>query len=207
MTLRVAIVEDDDHLRADFRRLIDGAGDMVCTGTFGSAEEAIAAIPVQAPDVILMDINLPGLSGIECVRRLRAESAAGRVVMLTAFEDDGSVFDSLKAGASGYVLKRAPVGEILSAVRDVASGGAPMTGAIARKVVQFFARQGPAPETDVLTDRERQVLSALSEGQQYKEIAETLAISINTVRKHIKSIYDKLHVNTRTEAIRKLGAL
>jgi DNA-binding NarL/FixJ family response regulator len=126
-------------------------------------------------------------------------------VMLTTFDDSERVFESLKAGATGYVLKRAPSAEIVAALREVCDGGAPMSGAIARKVVQHFQHQRSAPEVDRLSDRERQVLLALAEGQQYKEIADTLGISINTVRKYIKSIYEKLQVNTRTEAIRKLG--
>jgi len=145
------------------------------------------------------------MSGIEFVRRMRAAGAAAQMVMLTTFDDANSVFDSLKAGANGYVLKRAALGELREAIRDVASGGAPMTGAIARKVVQFFGQRGPAPEVESLTDREREVLNALSQGQQYKEIADSLAISINTVRKYIRSIYDKLHVSTRLEAVNKLG--
>lgn len=203
--LRVGIVEDDPQLCADFVRLVADAGDMTCVGDFGSAEDAVAMLGLVAPDVILMDINLPGMSGIECVRRLRAQNNAAHIVMLTTFDDATSVFESLKAGANGYVLKRAAVDELLDAIREVAAGGAPMTGAIARKVVQYFGRSGPAPEVQALTDRERQVLVALSQGQQYKEVADTLGMSINTVRKHIKAIYDKLHVNTRQDAVNKLG--
>jgi DNA-binding NarL/FixJ family response regulator len=203
--LRVAIVEDDAQLRAAFTHLVDEAGDMSCTGAFPSAEDAMDRLPAAAPDVVLMDINLPGMNGIECVRQLRAKKIDPQIVMLTTFDDATSVFESLKAGASGYVLKRSPAAEILSAIRDVAAGGAPMSGAIARKVVQFFGQHGPAPEVQTLTDREREVLVALSQGQQYKEIADTLGISINTVRKHIKAIYEKLHVNTRLDAVSKLG--
>jgi DNA-binding NarL/FixJ family response regulator len=204
---RVAIVEDDSRLRDEFARLVDGAGDMTCVACFPTAEEALSGLTTCAAEVVLMDINLPGMSGVECVRRLRAAASEAQVVMLTAFGDNESVFESLKAGASGYVLKRAPVGEILAAIREVSTGGAPMTGSIARKVVQHFAQRAPAPELQRLTERERDVLSALSEGQQYKEIADALGVSINTVRKHIKGIYDKLHVNTRSEAVRKLGAV
>jgi DNA-binding NarL/FixJ family response regulator len=207
MSLRVAIVEDDRQLRSDFSHLIDEAGDMTCVATCDTAESALAQLPPLAADVILMDINLPGLNGIECVRRLHAAGAQSHIVMLTSFDDALSVFESLKAGANGYVLKRAAVADILAAVRDVAAGGAPMTGAIARKVVQHFNQRGPAPEVQTLTDREREVLVALSHGQQYKEVADTLGISINTVRKHIKTIYDKLHVSTRLDAIDKLGRL
>jgi len=205
--LRVGIVEDDDQLRAVFVQLIDGSGDMRCVGAYPSAEAALAELPSQAPDVVLMDINLPGMSGIESVPRLRALMPAAQVMMLTVFDDTTSVFESLKAGASGYLLKRAPVGELLTAIRDLAAGGAPMSGVIARKVVQYFGQHGPAPEVRTLTAREHDVLVGLSHGEQYKEIAARLGISINTVRRHIMATYDKLHVNTRLEAVGKLGRL
>jgi DNA-binding NarL/FixJ family response regulator len=205
MTTTVAIVEDDATLTTEFSQLIDGAGDMTCAGTFLSAEAALAQLPALKPDAVLMDINLPGMTGIECTRRLKALAPDIRVVMVTTFDDSERVFESLKAGASGYVLKRAAADEIVAAVREVCDGGAPMSGAIARKVIQFFRHNRAAPEVDSLTEREHAVLIALSEGQQYKEISDTLGISINTVRKHIRCIYDKLHVNTRTDAVRKLG--
>jgi DNA-binding NarL/FixJ family response regulator len=204
-TLRVAFVEDDSGLRADFMRLIDGSGDMRCVGAYASAEAALEALTSPGPDVMLMDINLPGMNGIEAARRVRAVSPATQVMMLTAFDDATSVFESLKAGATGYILKRAPVADLLAAIRDLAAGGAPMTGVIARKVVQHFEHYGPAREVQTLTAREHQVLVALSQGEQYKEIAARLGISINTVRRHIMAIYDKLHVNSRLEAVGKLG--
>lgn len=203
--LRVAIVEDDPLLRADFTKLISRTDDMTCVGGFATAEEALVGLPSTSPDVMLVDINLPGMSGIELVRRMRLGGTGAQIVMLTTFDDATTVFESLKAGANGYVLKRAVLGELIDAIRDVASGGAPMTSAIARKVVQYFGQRGPAPEVETLTDREREVLVALSQGQQYKEIAADLGISINTVRKYIRTIYDKLHVNTRLEAVNKLG--
>lgn len=205
MAIRVGIVEDDPNLRGAFRQLIDTAGDLTCVGQYASAEDALAQLPAGAADAILMDINLPGMTGIECTRRLKTLRPDVQIVMLTSFEDPERVFESLKAGATGYVLKRAPSVQILDAVREVCAGGAPMSGAVARKVVQFFGQRQPAAEIEALTDRERAVLGALSEGQQYKEIADTLGISINTVRKYIKSIYEKLHVNTRLEAVKKLG--
>ena len=205
--LRVGLVEDDDRLRTDFVQLIDGSGDMHCVGAYASAEAALAGLPSQAPDVVLMDINLPGMSGIETVRRLRALAPAVQVMMLTVFDDTTSVFESLKAGASGYLLKRASVSELLAAIRDLAAGGAPMSGVIARKVVQYLGQRGPAPEVQTLTAREREVLIALSQGQQYKEIADALGISINTVRRHVMAIYEKLHVHSRLDAVGKLGHL
>lgn len=205
--LRVGLVEDDDRLRADFVHLIEGSDDMRCVGAYPSAEAALTDLPSRMPDVVLMDINLPGMSGIESVGRLRALVPAAQVMMLTVFDDTTSVFESLKAGASGYLLKRAPVSELLAAIRDLAAGGAPMTGVIARKVVQYFGQRRPAPEVQTLTPREHEVLVALSQGQQYKEIADTLGISINTVRRHIMVIYDKLHVHSRLDAVGKLGRI
>ncbi len=205
MGISVGIVEDDPALRSVFAQLIDQETDMDCAGAFASGEEALGALPRLAPDVVLVDINLPGINGIECTRRLKDLAGGVRVVMLTTFDDTDRVFDSLKAGASGYVLKRATADEILRAVREVHDGGAPMSGTIARKVIGFFSQNQAAPEVESLTEREHAVLVALSSGQQYKEIAEQLAISINTVRKHIRGIYEKLHVNSRADAVRKLG--
>jgi len=203
--LRVSVVEDDPQLRDAFARLVSDASDMSCVSAFESGEAAVDGLQAYRADVVLMDINLPGMNGIECIRRLHAAHLHPHVIMLTTFDDATSVFESLKAGATGYVLKRAAATDLVDAIRDVAAGGAPMTGAIARKVVQYFGQHGPAPEVATLTDREREVLAALSQGQQYKEIADTLAISINTVRKHIKAIYEKLHVNSRLDAVTKLG--
>lgn len=203
--IRVAIVEDNAAARDFVAGLIAGADEMVHVGSFASAEEAITGIPPLAPDVILMDISLPSLSGIDCTQRLKQRLPGVQIIMLTSSEDPSRVFESLKAGATGYVIKRASDAEIVGAVRDVMAGGAPMSPAIARKVVQFFGRQDPAPEISRLSAREVEVLEALSGGRQYKEIADWLSISINTVRNHIRGIYEKLHVNTREDAIRKLG--
>ena len=203
--LRIGIIEDDDLLRVDFVRLVDESGDLRCVGAYPSGEAALADLPSRAPDVVLMDIHLPGMSGIETVRRFHAMSPGALVMMLTAFDDTSSVFESLKAGATGYLLKRAAVGELLAAIRDLAAGGAPMSGVIARKVVQYFGQHGPAPEVQTLTAREYEVLVALSQGEQYKEIAARFGISINTVRRHIMAIYDKLHVSSRLDAVGKLG--
>jgi DNA-binding NarL/FixJ family response regulator len=212
MALRVSIVEDDDRLREEFTRLIESASDMSLVSVSNTGEDALARVRTAQPNVVLMDVNLgDGIDGIECVRRLKADGLEAQVVMLTSFESNDKIFESLSAGATGYVLKRSPGLQILEAVRDVNNGGSPMSAAIARKVVQFFGKSStPAPvapssDIDQLTDRERAVLVALSEGQQYKEIADALGISINTVRKYIKNIYEKLQVNTRLAAVRKLG--
>lgn len=204
-------MEDDARLRAAFSQLIEQAPDLTCVGTSGSAEEALADLPTLQPDVVLMDINLPGMNGIECTRRLKAQHPTAQIVMLTTFDANEKVFESLAAGATGYVLKRAHGEEVLDAVRDVHAGGSPMSAAIARKVVQFFStrRQTPAgappAQLELLSEREHAVLVALAECQQYKEIADNLGISINTVRTYIKKIYEKLQVNTRHEAVKVLA--
>ena len=202
--IRIAIVEDNEDLRALFGRLIDETDDFQRVGSYGRAEEALAHLAQDNPDVVLMDIQLPGMNGIEAVRRLKAVAPQVQVVMLTVFEHSDWIFDSLKAGATGYVLKRASRQEIVEAVRQVYDGGAPMSCSVARKVVQFFGRRPPS-ESDLgqLTEREHLVLTKLSEGLSYDEIGGSLAISINTVRKHIRSIYDKLQVSSRTEAVAK----
>lgn len=205
MGTRVVIVEDNTQLRDAFRALVNQAADLTCVGAHGSAEDAIAAMTREDPEAVLMDIGLPGMTGTEAVRRVKQLRPATQVVMLTSFENPERVFESLQAGATGYVLKRAPSVQILDAIRDVCAGGAPMSGAVARLVVDYFAQRKPSPEVDTLSDRERAVLVALSEGQQYKEIAASLDISLNTVRTYVRSIYDKLHVNSRLEAIKKLG--
>jgi DNA-binding NarL/FixJ family response regulator len=204
-TVRIAIVEDDPKLREEFAVLVSSAGDMACVSSFGTAEAALAALVTDAPDVLLIDINLPGMSGIHLVGQLRERSMRAQILMLTTFDDATSVFESLRAGANGYVLKRAARGELVHAIRDVMAGGAPMTSAIARKVVQYFGRRDPAPEIATLSDREHEVLVALSQGLQYKEVAANLGISINTVRNYVRTTYDKLHVNSRRDAIEKLG--
>lgn len=209
-TIKVSIVEDDTRLREALEQLLRQTPDLACVSASGSAEDALAVFPAAEPDVVLMDLNLPQMNGIECTRRLKLERPETQVVMLTTFDANQSIFESLAAGATGYVLKRAPGEEVLNAVRDVAAGGSPMSAAIARKVVQFFSTRrqlpagAPASQIELLSEREHAVLVALSECQQYKEIAANLGISINTVRAHIKKIYEKLQVNTRHEAVRAL---
>jgi DNA-binding NarL/FixJ family response regulator len=203
--LTVAIVEDDGELRATFVALIEDSAEMSIAGAYASAEAALDPIATTHPDVVLMDIGLPGMSGIACVRRLKEAVADTQFVMLTAYDDSDLVFDSLQAGATGYLLKQSSAAQIREAVRDVMAGGAPMNAAIARKVVRHFAQHQPAAEVAVLSTRERLVLDALSQGQRYKEVADSQGISMNTVRTHIKEIYRKLHVNSRAEAVLKLG--
>lgn len=203
--VRVAIVEDDPGTRQSLSLLIGGTSGFQCVGVHADAETALAEIPNRRPDVVLMDIQLPGLSGLECVRRLKARLPAVQFIMLTVFEDDERVFDALAAGATGYLLKRASPAEILEAITEVQRGGSPMTSAIARKVVQTFHRPAsPAATTAVeVSPREQQILTLLARGYRYKEIAEQLGIALDTVRSHIRRLYEKLQVTSRTEAVVK----
>jgi DNA-binding NarL/FixJ family response regulator len=203
-TLNVAIVEDDDRFRRSLARWIQSTKGLNCAGTFASAEEALRMIPQSNADVVIMDVNLPSMSGIECVRKLRAEHPALQFIMLTVYEDSDLIFKALQAGASGYLLKRSSPDQILEAIGDVSHGGAPMTSTIARKVVQSFQHRGLSVEDQAsLTKREEEILGGLVRGLANKEIADELAISIETIRVHLKSIYEKLHVRSRTEAALK----
>ncbi len=199
--MKIAIVEDDSGVRTNLARAVERFENCVCVGQFPSAEAAIAQLPQCHPDVVLMDINMPGMNGIDCVRQLKEQSPETEFIMLTVYEDTESVFSALEAGASGYLLKRAAREELHDAILQVHAGGSPMTSHIARKVVQSFRRQ-PASESDTakLTIREAQVLEQLAQGYLYKEIAESLCISYDTVHNHIRNIYEKLHVRSRAEA-------
>ena len=205
MAITVSIVEDNDQLRATLARVIGRAEGFESVGQHATAEDALAHLPKERPNVVLMDINLPGMSGVECVRRLKQILPETQVMMLTAYEDTEIIFNSLAAGASGYMLKRTPKAELLDAIREVSRGGSPMTTHIARKVVQSFQRAPSAGQTtEDLSAREQEVLDLLSQGFMYKEIADKLGISFETVRTYIRRIYEKLHVRTRTEAVAKV---
>ena len=202
--IRVAVVEDDNWVRESLAEHINGSPQLRCVSQHATGEEALRRLPEVRPDVVLMDINLPGMSGIECVRQLKKPLPNTDILMLTVYEESQRVFDSLKAGASGYLLKRTPPSELLEAIIHVHAGGSPMTGLIARKVVHFFKQLGQTPDDlDVLSPREREILERLGEGASYKEIAETLALSIDTVRMHVRGIYRKLHVHSRGEVVAK----
>ena len=202
--IKVAVVDDEVDLRENIAAFIDAARGFSCTSVYSSAEDAIARLPQDKPDVILMDINLGGMSGIECVRRLKPQMPEVQVVMLTVFEDTEKIFSALTAGASGYLLKRLAPAKLLEAIREVHEGGSPMSAPIARKVVQSL-QVVPArgDENMELSTREREVLDGLAEGQAYKQIADKLGVSIHTVRNYIRRIYEKLHVCSRTEAVAK----
>jgi len=202
--LRVSIVEDDEDIRTHLADLISRSKGFEVVGQHGSAEEALEQVPQRSPDVVLMDINLPGLNGIQCVRALKTRLPEVQILMLTIYEDSDRIFESLMAGASGYLLKRTPSAQLLEAVRDVSAGGSPMNSQIARKVVQYFNQQSKVtPELESLSARELEVLELLACGRLYKEISDKLGITLDTVRKHLQSIYGKLHVHSRTEAVVK----
>ena len=205
MPITVSIVEDQEPLRNTLSRVLNRAEGFKCISTYGSAEEALEGLPKDAPEVVLQDINLPGMNGVECARKLKEIAPKIQVIMLTVYEDTENIFNALAAGASGYLLKRTSSAELLESIREVHRGGSPMTAHIARKVVQSFQREksAAAAATEDLSPREREVLDCLSQGFLYKEIAEKLGISYETVHTYIRRIYEKLQVRTRTEAVAK----
>jgi DNA-binding NarL/FixJ family response regulator len=204
MPIKVAIVEDDTGVRESLAALIRGTSGFQCTGTYPNAELALKQIPDNWPDVILMDINLPKKSGIECVASVKALKPKVQIIIFTVHEDSNEIFNSLMAGASGYLIKDTPPAQILESIADVHRGGSPMSSHIARKLVDYFQRKGQATEVvESLSAREIEVLTHLAKGYRYKEIAEELSISVLTVRSHLQRIYEKLHVRSRTEAVVK----
>ena len=204
MSISVSIVEDNDKLRATLARVLNRAEGFRCLSQYANAEDALKDLPQVRPDVVLMDINLPGMNGVQCVRQLKALLPEIQVMMLTVYEDTENIFNALAAGAGGYMLKRTSSKELLEAIQDVQRGGSPMTMHIARKVVQSFQHTAAtAQSTENLSEREQQVLDCLSQGLMYKEIAEKLGISYETVHTYIRRIYEKQQVRTRTEAVAK----
>jgi DNA-binding NarL/FixJ family response regulator len=202
--ISVSIVEDNDKLRGTLARVINRADGFRCVTDYPNAEDALKDLPQVRPDVVLMDINLPGMNGVECVRQLKQLLPQTQVMMLTVYEDTENIFNTLTAGANGYMLKRTSSKELLQAIQEVQRGGSPMTMHIARKVVQSFQKTAAtAQPTENLSEREQQVLDLLSQGLMYKEIADKLAISYETVHTYIRRIYEKLQVRTRTEAVAK----
>lgn len=204
MAINVSIVEDSDKFRETLARVLNRAEGFKCISHYPNAEDALKALPQDKPNVVMMDINLPGMNGVECVRQLKQVAPEIQVMMLTVYEDTENIFNALAAGATGYMLKRTPRDELLEAIREVHRGGSPMTTHIARKVVQSFQRAAPAASpTETLSPREQEVLDCLAQGFLYKEIAEKLNISYETVHTYIRRIYEKLQVRTRTEAVAK----
>ena len=202
----VAIVEDDVRTRQLVKELLDDAEGFTCIAEYSSTEAALKALPTLAPDLALIDINLPGASGIACVRHLKPKLPATHFIVLTVQDDTDVIVEALSAGAVGFILKRAITVELEAALREVMLGGSPMSNAVARKVVRTFQTpRAPAPEISQLSERERQVLVQLARGQFYKEIADDLAIAQNTVHSYIRRIYEKLQVRSRMAAVAKLG--
>ena len=206
VSITVSIVEDDALIRGVLAEWISDADGFKCVGVHANAEAALCALPQENPFVVLMDINLPGMSGIECVRRLKPQMLDTQFMMLTVYDDSDQIFKALSFGATGYMLKRTPRSELLGAVKDIHAGGSPMSSIIARKIVQSFQRfniVSPA-DTDNLTPREREVLELAARGYLYKEIAELLHVSVATVSTHTYRIFEKLHVRSRSQAVAKV---
>jgi DNA-binding NarL/FixJ family response regulator len=204
MAITISIVDDQQELSRFIAEYLNQGGGFRCVSTHVSAQEALQALPGERPDVVLMDINLGGMSGIDCVRKLKEVAPGIQVLMLTVYEDSDLIFKALAAGASGYLLKRSPPPQLLEAITDVMAGGSPMSSSIARKVVQSFQKPGRrGAEPTALSPREQEVVEALARGDAYKQIADHLGITIPTVRTYIRRIYEKLHVHTRTEAVAK----
>jgi DNA-binding NarL/FixJ family response regulator len=203
--IKVGIVEDHKTTREALERIINLSSDCRCVCVSGTAEDALRTMPAHQPEVILMDIQLPKMSGVECVAKFKDLLPAAQVIMVTVYEDPDTIFRALRAGASGYVLKRATPEIILNAIREVQRGGAPMSVEIARKVIAYFHAQAVVTkETESLSNRERGVLDLVAQGLSNKEIADKLGVSVDGVLWHLKHIYQKLHVHSRTQAIRKL---
>jgi DNA-binding NarL/FixJ family response regulator len=204
MPIKIAIVEDDVRVRNSLARLIDSTEGFCCVSQHPTAENALAELKVTRPEVVLMDINLPGLNGVECVRRLKELLPETQAVMLTVYENTNVIFSALAAGASGYLLKKSSPEQLIEAIREVHNGGSPMTSHIARKVVASFQQvTNPVHDYEKLSLREQEVLDYLAKGYLYREIAERLKISYPTVHTHIRHIYEKLHVRSRTQAVTK----
>jgi len=198
--IHVAIVEDDDEIRQTLALIINGTPGYFCKHTFMDAESAIKELPNLYVNVVLMDIELPGITGIEAIKKLKPNLAETDFIMLTIMQDETSIFNSLCAGASGYLLKDTPPSELLQSIKEVFNGGSPMSTNIARKVILSFQKTThPSP----LSNRETEILQLLCDGMNYRSIAEKIFLSSHTVKSHIKNIYKKLHVNSRAEAVKK----
>lgn len=202
--ISISVVDDEKELRESITTFLDGSPGFRCVSSYSNAAAALAALPKDQPDVVLMDINMVGMDGIECVERLKAAAPAMQIVMLTVYEDTDKIFKALSAGASGYLLKRSSPAKLLEAIREVQAGGSPMSSSIARKVVASFRKAAPVAEQQThLSPREQAVLDCLAKGLTYKQIADQLEISIDTIRTYLRRIYEKFHVQSRTEAVAK----
>ena len=201
--IRLCLVEDNAATREGFLKLLGHFPEIVCLGAYESAEQAEKAIPDLKPDVVLMDVSLPGKSGIECIAKLRHACPEVEWIVLTTHEDTDVIFNALRAGASGYLLKQAAPEELIPAIKEVLQGGAPMSAKVARRIVSHFHPPGRPAGGDTLTARENEILSHLAKGLTCKAVAERIHLSPHTVNNHLRNIYRKLHVQTRTEAVVK----
>jgi len=199
--VKVSIVEDNAGMRESLMKVLQNAPELSCMYAYPDGESALREIPRDTPDVVLMDIRLPGMSGIECVAKLKEKLPGLAVLMFTTYEESDLIFDSLRAGAAGYLLKNMPPAELITAVVQARTGGSPLSMRIARKIVGYFQEQKAPKPDETLTKRELEILSLLAKGFLYKEIADQLQISINTVRVHVQKVYEKLHVHSRSQAI------
>ena len=202
----VAVVEDNDVIREGVKDLLNASADFYCPADYVSAEEALASPPKGRVDIVLLDIQLPGQSGIEALPALKTRFMAAQFIMYTVHEDDDNIFNALTAGANGYILKRTSPEQVLAALTELHNGGSPMSTDIARKVVEYFqtTKTSTSPEAELLTPRELEIVSLLARGYLYKEIADELHMAVNTVKKHLYNVYEKLHVQNRTEAVNKV---
>ena len=201
MPIRVCMVEDDLKLQALMARWLRQEPGLLLVNAYPDAESAVAGIPEDRPDVVLMDINLPGQNGIECVAQLKVKLPATQFAMITVYEDEDKILEALKVGATGYLVKQTPRTEVIAAIRELHGGGSPMTPNIARKVVQSFQRSKPPPEAPLLSDREQQVMDLLAKGFLYKEISGSLGISQGSLHTYIRRVYEKLQVHSRAQAM------
>jgi DNA-binding NarL/FixJ family response regulator len=202
--IAISIVDDGKKLCQSIATFLNSSPGFRCVSVYGNAEAALRHLPKDKPDVVLMDINMAGMDGIECVRHLKVSMPQVQIMMLTVYEDTEQIYKALAAGATGYLLKRLEPDELLQAIRDVQAGGSPMSNSIARKVVASFQEASRfGGEQNLLSSREQMVLDCLAKGLAYKQIGDELSISINTIRTHLRHIYEKLHVQSRTEAVAK----
>jgi DNA-binding NarL/FixJ family response regulator len=204
--IKVVLVEDNDSIREGLKMLINGTEGYSCANSFSNCETMLKNIVRIDPDVLLMDLGLPGMSGIEGIKKVKALIPDLTIMVLTVYEENDRVFDAICAGASGYLVKKTPPSKLLEAIKDAYDGGAPMSSQIARKVIDFFQKKKPVfpgKEIYILTPREKEILSGLVEGRNFKSIADSLFISVETVRFHFRNIYKKLHVHSQSEAVAK----
>ena len=203
MPIKVSIVEDLSEIREGLAELIKSDRELLLLENFDNAESAVRKLPGMEADIVIMDINLPGMSGIECIQKIKEKCPGTEFMMFTVYENDEKVLQALQAGASGYLLKRTSPERILESIKELNQGGSPMSSNIARKLLNIFIYEKKITKKQILTDRENEVLQLLADGLLYKEIADRLGIVHGTVRQHIHNIYEKLHVNNRTEAVNK----